>query len=227
MYRLPFSRRLGLVALATLLILVVAVAGAPRHVAAQPVTSQFIGVAIDASGEVIVSWWETPGNALDWVSVVRAGAADDTYESTWTYTDGRRSGNYFAGRLAPGDYEARLYYDWPAGGYRVIDRVGFRVGIDRSGVLRESQNLQVSVSRDGSVVVVWRDTPGNSQDWVSVVRAGTPDDSYESTWAYTAGVRSGRYEAGRLAPGDYEARLYLDWPAGGYRVVDRVYFRVE
>ena len=53
-----------------------------------------------------------------------------------------------------------------------------------------------------------------------------PDDTYESRWTYTGAYRSGSYNAGRLAPGDYEARLYLDWPASGYQVVDRVRFRI-
>ncbi len=89
-----------------------------------------------------------------------------------------------------------------------------------------SERLSVAVSADGDVIVSWRDTPGNSSDWVSVIRAGAPDDVYKSTWTYTGGDRSGSYDVGRLASGEYEARLYLDWPSGGYRVADRLRFRV-
>lgn len=190
------------------------------------VSSERLSVAIGASGDVIVSWRDTPGNGSDWVSVIRAGAPDDTYESTWTYTNGQRAGSYNAGRLPPGDYEARLYLDWPRGGYLVVDRLSFRVGADSSAGTFASVNLEVFVGADGGVVVNWRGTPGNRQDWVSVVRTGTPDDVYESTWTYTGGDRSGAYDVGRLASGEYEARLYLDWPSGGYRVIDRVRFRV-
>jgi hypothetical protein len=227
MQRSTLARQIGLGALAVALALLVGVASAPRHAGAQPVVGQQLSVTVEANGDVIVTWRETPGNAGDWVSIVHAGAADDTYESTWTYTNGQRAGSYHAGRLAPGDYEARLYLDWPRGGYRVVDRVPFRVEPDASGGLFESRYLEVALGANGDVIVTWQDTPGNGSDWVSVVHAGAPDTTYESTWAYTDGQRSGSYNAGRLAPGEYEARLYLDWPRGGYQVVDRVRFRVR
>ena len=127
MQRSPRVGQIGFgMLLAALMLLVVGVA--PRRGAAQPIQSQHLGVTVAATGEVIVTWRDTPGNPQDWVSIVHAGAPDDTYESTWTYTGARQSGSYNAGRLAPGDYEARLYLDWPAGGYQVVDRVSFRVG---------------------------------------------------------------------------------------------------
>jgi hypothetical protein len=90
----------------------------------------------------------------------------------------------------------------------------------------ESRNLRVTVSAAGDATVSWRDTPGNQTDWVSVVPVGTVDNTYGSTWTYTSGQRSGSYTAMRLSPGEYEARLYLNWPSGGYTVVDRLRFRV-
>lgn len=77
----------------------------------------------------------------------------------------------------------------------------------------ESTHLHVTRSPAGEVVVHWRETPGN--------------DSYGSTWTYTQGQRSGSRDFGRLPPGEYEVRLYHDWPNGGFNVQERIRFRVE
>jgi hypothetical protein len=228
MQRSPRARLAGLGVLAVLMAVMAGFVEAPRRAEAQPLQSQFLSVAIDATGDVVVSWRDTPGNATDWISVVHAGAGDDTYEATWTYTGQQSSGAYNAGKLAPGAYEARLYLDWPAGGYLVIDRLGFEIGaVGVSDPAVGARYLSVGISTSGDAIVFWVGTPGNNTDWVSVVRAGTPDDQYESTWTYTNGETSGSYNAGSLPPGDYEARLYLDWPTSGYLVVDRVAFRVR
>lgn len=220
----PAGRRWAALAALALLALVWPRTAVPAL--AQAAESRHLAVSVNTADEVVVAWRDTPGNGTDWVSVVRAGTPDDVYESTWTYTSGHPSGAYIAGRLAAGDYEARLYLNWPSGGYLVADRVYFRVGGVSGSGLVESRHLQVSVSATGEVIAAWRDTPGGATDWVSVVRAGAPDDVYESTWTYTNGRSAGTYNAGRLAAGEYEVRLYLNWPAGGYLVVDRIAFRL-
>ncbi|MEX0790623.1 MAG: hypothetical protein WD178_07610 [Actinomycetota bacterium] len=118
-------------ALVVALVAVVATIWLP--VATQAQQSQYLTVSSDATGNIIVSWRNTPGNNQDWVSVVPAGTADDTFESTWTFTGGQRSGTYNAGQLADGSYEARLYLDWPSGGYNVVDRLPFTVSGGRVG----------------------------------------------------------------------------------------------
>jgi hypothetical protein len=92
---------------------------------------------------------------------------------------------------------------------------------------QQSQNLTVAADAGGNIIVNWRNTPGNNQDWVSVVHAGASDDTYEATWVYTNGQRAGSYNAGKLGDGSYEVRLYLNWPGGGYNVVDRLRFTVS
>ncbi len=67
---------------------------------------------------------------------------------------------------------------------------------------------------------------GNQQDWVTVVPVGTPDNEWGS-WTYLAGARSGQFTPPALAAGNYEARLYFNWPAGGFVVQDRVPFQVR
>ncbi|MFH1532682.1 MAG: hypothetical protein ABIK09_18300 [Pseudomonadota bacterium] len=77
-----------------------------------------------------------------------------------------------------------------------------------------------------SVVVSWRGTPGNQWDWITVVRTGTPDTEW-GPWTYLKGEKTGTYEVRDLVAGDYEVRLYLDYPKGGFKVIERLKFRVK
>jgi hypothetical protein len=80
-------------------------------------------------------------------------------------------------------------------------------------------NLSVALVKK-TVKVHWQGTPGNQQDWITVVPAGTPDDVW-GNWVYLKGKTSGTFVVQDLAPGQYEARLYLDWPKGKFNVVQR------
>ncbi len=84
-----------------------------------------------------------------------------------------------------------------------------------------------TVYREGEPVVVnYGGLPGNQRDWVTVVPLGTPADNW-GEWTYTDGKASGSFRVDDLLPGAYEARIYLDWPRGGFDVVRRWYFSVE
>ncbi|HEX5760402.1 MAG TPA: hypothetical protein VF121_14530 [Thermoanaerobaculia bacterium] len=90
-----------------------------------------------------------------------------------------------------------------------------------------AKHVTVERGAQGNVVVRWKEMPGNEGDWISIQPVGAPDDSYGATWTYTGGKREGTYEAGQLAPGEYEVRVYYDWPNGGFNVRERVRFRVD
>lgn len=84
-----------------------------------------------------------------------------------------------------------------------------------------------TVYREGDPVVInYGGLPGNQRDWVTVVPLGTPADNW-GQWTYTDGKASGSFQVDDLAPGAYEARVYLDWPRGGFEVVRHWYFSVE
>ncbi len=84
-----------------------------------------------------------------------------------------------------------------------------------------------TVYKEGETVVVsYAGLPGNQRDWVTVVPLGAPADNW-GQWTYTDGKTEGTFEVSDLAPGSYEARVYLDWPRGGFDVVRRWYFSVE
>jgi hypothetical protein len=99
----------------------------------------------------------------------------------------------------------------------------FRGSGDR--VLR-SRYLEVILHADGAVTLGWHDTPGNPYDWISAQPAGTPDDKYSAGyWNYTEGEVTGSRERS-FDPGNYELRIYFDYPKGGYVVRDRLPFSV-
>ena len=77
------------------------------------------------------------------------------------------------------------------------------------------------------IKVVWSGLPGANQDWVSVVSAGSADSAYKANyWTYTQSRKAGEFSVPKLPAGDYEARVYLDWPKGGYTVHARTPFTV-
>lgn len=70
-----------------------------------------------ASGETVVVFWDgTPGNATDWVNVVPAGSPPNDW-GQFAYTNGQVSGSVEFHGLTPGQYEARVFYNYPDGGF--------------------------------------------------------------------------------------------------------------
>ncbi|MBK6848313.1 MAG: hypothetical protein IPG96_12585 [Proteobacteria bacterium] len=79
---------------------------------------------------MVVAFGGFPGNATDWITIVAISTADDQHDSTrWSYTEGKLQGSVtLDGLQTPGEYEARGYFDWAAGGdYIVRSRHRFTV----------------------------------------------------------------------------------------------------
>ncbi|MFH1090664.1 MAG: hypothetical protein V1742_03740, partial [Pseudomonadota bacterium] len=134
-----------------------------------------VPAAVVPAGQLFtVGWSGTPGNAQDWITVVPAGTPLNQW-GAWTYLKGQTSGVFQVGGLAPGNYELRLYYDWPKGGFNVIERLSFRAGQAQAappvspGVMGGRYLvLPGSVLPAGQAFDLrWHGTPGNAQDWVT------------------------------------------------------------
>jgi hypothetical protein len=209
-----------------LLVFATPVAGMPKssHLALQAAT-------FDEGDAIQVSWFDASKSPTDWVTVVAADAPDRQY-GPWVYTQGKAEGIFVVENLQAGDYEARLYFDWPKGGYTVVDRLKFSV----MPVLEASLTPAITstylylatanYAADRLVNVGWHDTTGNAHDWLTVVPIATPDNKW-GPWIFTGAKKSGWFNAGKLAPGAYEVRLYFDWPKGGYTVRDKISFNVR
>jgi hypothetical protein len=76
------------------------------------------------------------------------------------------------------------------------------------------------------IKVAFSGLPGNETDWITLVSADTPDTNY-GDWFYTGGEKSGAYTFSPSEPGDYEIRLYFNYPEGSYTVEARVKLKVQ
>ncbi|MBN1524744.1 MAG: hypothetical protein JW904_09685 [Spirochaetales bacterium] len=81
-------------------------------------------------------------------------------------------------------------------------------------------------SSDENINIEYSGFPGNDQDWITLVKSGDSDKTY-GEWFYTEGKKSGSYTFGKVKPGEYEIRVYFDWPAGGYVVQTRIQVTVK
>jgi len=75
------------------------------------------------------------------------------------------------------------------------------------------------------LVVTVSGLPGNPQDWVTLIQASRPDAEF-GLWEYTKGVQQGTWKFTAGNPGDYEVRVYYDYPDGGYKVQARASLKV-
>ncbi|MEB3226256.1 MAG: hypothetical protein VKJ86_10700 [Synechococcus sp.] len=178
------------------------------------------------SEPILVNYANLPGNSGDWITIVPANAPDNSYEE-WFYTEGQRSGSRQFNGLAAGSYEVRVYHNWPAGGYIVQDRYAFTVGnVGNSVSSGNVSTNKTSYRANEAILVNYANLPGNAGDWITIVLASAPDDTYDE-WFYTDGRRSGSRQFNGLPPGNYEVRVYYNWPTGGYTVQDRYGFTVR
>lgn len=81
-------------------------------------------------------------------------------------------------------------------------------------------------TRFEQITVKYAGLPGNQQDWITLVNASEPDTTY-GEWFYTQGQRKGTYTFKPVESGNYEVRIYFDWPNGGYIVQKRIKIRVK
>jgi hypothetical protein len=179
-----------------------------------------------APGETVeVTLNGLPGNAQDWVSLAKADQSDNQYLS-FQYLRGATDTSWSFAAPAPGKYELRVYHDWPSGGYEPVLRLPLEVvAPDQAATagLTATPTLDLSATTFTAgepIEVAVRDLPGNRQDWIAIARAGSADDQYVD-YDYTDGVTEGSWTYRPREPGDYEIRVYLDWPDGGYRPVLR------
>jgi hypothetical protein len=183
----------------------------------------------DEGAAVTLTWFNTPGNISDWVTVAVAGTADNQY---WDYTKtgGQVQGTYTFEGLPVGSYEARLYLDWDnTGSYTPADRIAFSlVNAGIRSLTYRSKNLGLAkqvFSSSETITVQYFGTTGDSHDWYTVVPKGTADNE-TGQWDRVNDV-SGTWEVSGLSPGEYEVRIYLDYRNKGYVVTDRLPFSVR
>jgi Ca-activated chloride channel homolog len=152
------------------------------------------GPAEVGAGAVFEVAWTGPDQVDDYVTIVPAGADDGTYLS-YAYT-GRGNPALLTAPLEPGEYELRYTSDSRRG--RPLATAPITVTAQAYAVRPPAE-----VAAGAAFDVVW-EGPGNSRDYVTIVREGAPLGSYLS-YAYTRAGNPARLQA-PLEPGRYEVR---------------------
>jgi hypothetical protein len=81
--------------------------------------------------QILVKYFGLPGNKHDWITIVKVDTADNQF-AEWFYTEGKVTGDHLFKGLPAGNYEARLYFNWPEGKYQVKSRYRFTVQENQS-----------------------------------------------------------------------------------------------
>lgn len=202
---------------------------------AKALTSKHLSLPVSqflAGDSIRVGWFDTPGNPQDWFSIAAAGAPDSEYGSSWTFTGGKTEGTHELAGVQAGEWELRLYLNWPEGDYKVVDRLRFRVKPACPAELGQGKASDWLLVRAGSLLegeavrICWRGLKGDPGDWLAVVPKGAPLDE-NGKWIFLGESPAGVFRVDGLAAGEYEARLFFDWPKGGHQVRDRLHFQVH
>ncbi|MCP4287144.1 MAG: hypothetical protein GY792_22315, partial [Gammaproteobacteria bacterium] len=77
-----------------------------------------------------------------------------------------------------------------------------------------------------SVIIKIKNLPGNPQDWLTLVKVDALASKF-GEWSYTKGVTEGTWTfSAPKRPGDYEVRVFFDYPAGGETIHARAAVKV-
>lgn len=99
------------------------------------------------------------------------------------------------------------------------------LGVPESQAAGSLRTPRQTYAPNEGIVVEYSGFPGNNTDWITVVQASAPTDTY-AEWFYTNGKTGGSMTFKGLPAGEYEARGYFNWSTGGYTVQARHRFTV-
>jgi fatty acid-binding protein DegV len=166
-----------------------------------------------------------------WVGIIPSGiehgseSENDRHDISYQYLNKRTSGELtFTAPATPGSYDFRMH-DTDSGG-KEVTYVTFSV--EGSVMQQDSfvRTLKDFYTPGEPIEIEYSSLPGNRQDWITLVESSAPENTY-GEWFYTGGKTSGRHTFSAKSEGEYEIRLYFDWPSGGYNVMSRYAFSVS
>lgn len=79
---------------------------------------------------------------------------------------------------------------------------------------------------DENITIFFRNLPGNQKDWITIVPLGAPEDIW-GNWKYIKGNTEGSIMFSGQGSGQYEVRVYYNYPEGGMKVHHRYPFTVR
>ncbi len=181
------------------------------------------GEAITVRFTALATW---PDNA--WIGILPSRiphgseSENDRHDVAYQYLNKRASGTLTFTAPGVGDWDLRMH-DTDSNGKEVAS-VSFKVGaavIADSGVLGLAPDKTAYAPGEAiSLRFGGIDKPA-AKDWIGLYSAGLPNEKY-GEWHYLNGQAGGTLQFKAPAtPGAYEFRLFLNWPAGGYKDVAR------
>ena len=148
-----------------------------------------------AAGARISVGWQGPGNPRDYITIVKTGAA----EQTWGRYEYVAKGNPvpIVAPDAPGEYEVRYL---TAQSNATLARAPLTVGAVTGTLTGPAQ-----VAAGDWFKVSWKG-PDNPRNFITVVAKGAREGEYSSSYAYTTPQANPVNIIAPLEPGDYELR---------------------
>jgi hypothetical protein len=158
-------------------------------------TAALMAPATVAAGEEFAIEWTGPNNEREFIGLVKADAAEGTYNGPYDYT---RKGSPLRLRApdAAGEYELRyMMADTP---YRTLGRARVQVTSTSATV-----SVPASVAAGSTFAIRWQG-PNNPRDFLTIVPAGTAAREYDA-YVYTSTGNPASLAAPEIA-GAYEVR---------------------
>ena len=156
---------------------------------------------------ITIAYSGLPGSATDWITLTRIEHGPQQY-GQWFYTKGERAGSMTFLGVASGEYEIRVYHDWPRGGTIIQDRIPITVNLPPEQVSMGSARLKLSrpAIENQIIEIEFEGMPGFGTDWITIVPMGA-SDSTNGNYVHLDGARSGRRQFSGQSAGDYEVRV--------------------
>ena len=169
-------------------------------IARQPITIGGVTASLTAPAQVAAGAkfkvnWSGPNNPRDFITMVKAGTAEKTYER-YAYTD-KGSTLELIAPDEPGNYELR-YATGTA--YLTLARAAIVVGAISGTITGPAQAIAGETFK-----VSWKG-PDNARNFVTIVPKGAREGAYTGSYFYTTPQNMPGTLVAPLAPGEYELR---------------------
>jgi hypothetical protein len=161
------------------------------------VTATLAAPAQVASGAKFKVNWTGPNNPRDFVTMVKAGSREKTYER-YVYTD-KGTTLEFTAPDEPGDYELRYA---TGSGYLTLARVPITVSAVSGTLSGPAQAVAGEAFK-----VSWKG-PDNERNFVTIVAKGAREGAFTGSYFYTTALNNPGRIVAPLSAGEYELRYY-------------------
>jgi hypothetical protein len=178
--------------------------------------------------DVVIEFGGFPPDQTHVIALADEGTREDMLPDTWKYNDKQLQGKMkFASNLffPARKMEARLYLNVPYGRDTVVERYSFEIKDPPSKLKTDKDEYPLG----DPVIVQFSDLPGYSKDWIALTPADKGDEVYDKTgklFRNSDGATEGEMSFADVPGGDYEARLYYNFPLGKFIVKARYPFKV-